>query len=253
MIKTVIIDDEESARETLIIMLKMYAPEIEVVAEADGVKSGIQTINEFNPELIFLDIQMGDGNGFDLLSNFPECNFKVIFITAYEEYAIKAFKFSAIDYLVKPVTPDDLIQATKKMTDSSEKKILKSQIEVLENNYSIPNQSFGTIILKTTEAIYIVEINDIIHCKSENNYTYFYLAGANKLLVSRTLKEFDELLSEVGFLRVHQSHLINTKQIDHFDKREGGTVIMKDGSKIPVSFRKKDQLLQLIQNLGRQL
>jgi two-component system LytT family response regulator len=253
MIKTVIIDDEERARETLIIMLKMYAPEINVVAEADGVKSGIRTINEFNPALVFLDIQMGDGSGFDVLSNFPECKFKVIFVTAHEDYAIKAFRFSALDYLVKPVTPDDLEQAVKKIANSNNKEDLHYQLKVLDSNNLVSGQAFGKIILKTSDAIHIVEINDIIHCKAENNYTFIYLSDGNKLVVSRTLKEFDELLSEAGFLRVHQSHLVNLKQIGLFDKKDGGTIVMKDRSQIPVSFRKKDHLIQLIEKLGKQL
>ncbi len=253
MIKAVIIDDEISSRETLNIMLEMYAPDIKIIAEADGVRSGINIINELNPELVFLDIHMGDGSGFDLLNNFQSNNFRVIFVTAYEEYAIKAFKFSALDYLVKPVTPDDLVLAVKKMELAQDKEIWQEQLQVLESNYATANQSFGKIILKTADAIHIVEISDIIYCKSENNYTYIYLMGENKLVVSRTLKEFDELLGDVSFLRVHQSYLINSNQIDYFDKKEGGAVVMKNGNKIPVSFRKKEQLLQLIQKLGRQL
>jgi len=252
-IKAVIIDDELSARETLNIMLQMYVEEVEVVAEADSVKSGVNTIKQENPDLVFLDINMRDGSGFDLLNSFPSCNFKTIFVTAYEEYAVKAFKFSALDYLVKPVTPDDLVKATNKISASFKHENLKSQLEVFESNYFASAPSFRKIILKTAESIYIVEINDIIHCKSEDNYTYFYLSGSNKLLVSRTLKEFDELLGKDGFFRVHQSHLINITQIDRFDKREGGSVVMKDGSIIPVSFRRKDQLMQVIQNLGKHL
>ena len=253
MIKTVIIDDEATARETLQLMLAMYAPDISIIGEAEGVKSGIETIHKLKPDLVFLDIQMNDGTGFDLLSNFPNTEFKVIFVTAFEEYALKAFKFSALDYLVKPITPDDLINASKKIESNFNENGLNTQLKVFEANYNRTDQTFGKIILKTAEAIYVVDINDIIQCESENNYTNFFLANENKLLVSRTLKEYDELLKEVGFIRVHRSHLINTKHIDHFDKRDGGMVVMKDGSKVPVSFRRKEQLLKRIQNFGRRL
>lgn len=249
--KAIIIDDEVTPRETLKMMLKIYAPEVEVIAEAEGVKTGIQAIKKHNPDLVFLDIHMGDGSGFDLLSNFASYNFKVVFVTAYEEYAIKAFRFSALDYLVKPIIPEDLVQAVNKISVLLENKQINKQLDVLKNNYLDVDQSFGKIILKTAEAIYIVELNDIIYCKSDNNYTNFYLVGDNKLLVSRTLKEFDDLLSESGFLRVHQSYLVNSKQIEYFDKREGGSVVMKDGCKIPVSFRKKEQLLLHFKKLGR--
>lgn len=251
MIKAILIDDEITPKETLRIMLEMYAPEIKIVGEADGVKSGIQAIHKYKPELLFLDIQMGDGTGFDLLSYFPNEDFKVIFVTAFEEYALKAFKFSALDYLVKPVTPDDLINSIKKIPSTFNQSDLKKQLKVFEENYNKSDQSFGKIILKTMEAIYIVDINDIIHCESENNYTNFIFSNTNNLLVSRTLKEYDEMLEEVGFLRVHRSHLVNTKHIDYFDKRDGGMLVMKNGNKIPVSYRKKNQLIQCIQELGR--
>ncbi len=250
MMRAVIVDDEINARETLGIMLKMYAPEIEVIAEADGVKSGLQVINSNQPDLLFLDIQMGDGSGFDLLSYFSSYPFKVIFVTAYEEYALKAFKFSALDYLVKPVTPDDLIRAVGKVKETSATDSFKSQMDVLELNYENKNKPPEKIILKTLDAIYVVEVKEIIRCESDDNYTKFYLEEGNKLMVSKTLKEFDEMLGTAGFLRVHQSHLININQIDHLVKKDGGMLIMKDKSEVPVASRKKDQLLKQIQQLG---
>ena len=232
-------------------MIGMYAENIEIIAEADGVKSGIQCINDHKPDLVFLDIQMGDGTGFDLLNYFPKKNFKVVFVTAFEEYALKAFRFSALDYLVKPVSPDDLMRVVAKLEEQSSD--IETHLEVFNSNKNKNSGSFGKIILKTTEAIYVVGIEDIIQCESENNYTTFYLNSGKKLLVSRTLKEYDDLLSEVGFIRVHRSHLINSRHIDYFDKRDGGSVVMKDNSRVPVSSRKKDQLISTIQKAGREL
>ena len=253
MLRTILIDDEKSAREALGLLLKIYAPNIDIIAQADGVTSGIEVINEYEPDLVFLDIHLGDGSGFDLLDHFTSRNFLVVFVTAFEDYAIKAFKFSAMDYLVKPVIPDDLVKTIEKLDKHSSNSTSNSQIEILKNAYTNPESPDNKIVLKTAEAIHLINITDIVRCQSDNNYTLFHLTNHKKVLVSRTLKEYDELLADAGFIRVHQSHLINIRQIDHFDKREGGTLEMKDGSIIPVSFRKKEQIIQLIQQMGRHL
>ena len=253
MLRTILIDDEKSAREALGLLLKIYAPHIDIIAQADGVISGIEAMTEHEPDLVFLDIHLGDGSGFDLLNHFESRNFMVVFVTAYEDYAVKAFKFSAMDYLVKPVLPDDLVATIEKLDKYFAHSTFNSQIEILQNAYTNPENPDNKIVLKTAEAIHLINITDIVQCQSDNNYTLFHLTNHKKVLVSRTLKEYDELLSDAGFIRVHQSHLINIRQIDHFDKREGGTLEMKDGSIIPVSFRKKEQIIQLIQQMGRHL
>lgn len=247
--RAVIVDDEAHARNTLRAMLEIYAPEIEVIAEAHDVLGALKVIKEVQPDVLFLDINLGSGSGFDVLQLTPDPDsLKVIFVTAYEEYAIKAFKFSALDYLVKPVLPDELINSCQKICRSTKIGVNKLQVEVAGN---ILNSDPGNkkIILKTSEAIHLVPLDEIIHCKSDDNYTLFQLTGNRSILVSRTLREFEELLSPSGFIRVHNSHLINQNHILLFDKREGGFLVMKDEARIPVSSRKKDVVIHLIQNM----
>lgn len=239
--KAVIIDDMEAARTALKADLESYCPEIEIVGEAQGVVSGAKLIKDIQPELIFLDIQMPDGSGFDLLEILPEFNFDVIFTTASDAYALKAFKVSAVDYLMKPIDPDDLIEAVKRAKDQNNS---SERLSLLKENM----QGSKKIALNTLEKIQIVNIEDIIRCESSVNYTTFYFLDGSKLLVTKTLKEFDKMLAEYNFFRVHQSHLINTEFIKEFLKTNG-ELVMKDGTKVPVSTRKKSQVMEMLNNL----
>jgi len=248
-----IVDDELNARETLVAMLGMVSDEISHISMAEGVASGIAAIREFKPDLLFLDIHLGDGTGFDLLNAFPSPSFHCVFVTAYEEYAIKAFKFSAVDYLVKPVLPEELSQCLKRIRNTERNLSQKLQLETLGKNISFTGSEQRKIILKTTEAVHLVSVSDIIQCESDDNYTRFFLADGRNILVSHTLREYEDLLGECGFFRPHNSHLINMYKIDYFDKRDGGFVVMKDASRIPVSYRRKDILLKIIQQLGSSL
>ncbi|RLD41842.1 MAG: DNA-binding response regulator [Bacteroidetes bacterium] len=251
MIRCVIVDDESKAREILIEMLKLYCSTVEVVGQAHNVSSAYETIRQLNPDLVLLDIKMPDGSGFDLLNKFEKIDFKVIFITAHEEYAIKAFRFSALDYILKPIDPSDLISAVEKVSGISGINDINEQFKTLKDNFYNGNSSQEKrIVLKTTENIYIISIKDVIRCQSEKNYTYFYFSNRERIIVSKTLKDFDEILTEYGFMRIHRSHLINLSYIDRFDKSEGGFLIMTDGSKVDVSHRKKEVLLSYIYGLG---
>lgn len=252
MIRCAIIDDESKARETLYEMLKLYCSNVEVIGEAKDVTSGYELINRTEPELVLLDIKMPDGSGFDLLNMFDEINFKVIFITAHEEYAIKAFKFSALDYLLKPIDPTELEEAIEKIEDAADSAdFTDKQFSTFKENYyqQAPLED-KKIILKTQENIYVIDLKDVVRCKSEKNYTYFYFNNREKIVVSKTLKDYEEMLGDFGFMRVHRSHLINLKYIDRFEKMDGGMIIMSDGSKVEVSHRKKDQLLSYIMGLN---
>ena len=190
---------------------------------------------------------MPDGTGFDLLRKFDSLNFKFVFITAYKEHAIKAFKFSALDYLLKPIDPDDLIETIDRVSKTINETGSNMKLEALLENISSQSNEPKKIVLRTSESIHIVKVTDIIRCESSSNYTYFFLKDGKKLLVSRTLKEYHEMLDSKSFFRPHQSHLININYIDRFEKADGGYLIMKDGSNVPVSFRKKDQLLKLFE------
>ncbi|MBN4073080.1 response regulator transcription factor [Crocinitomix catalasitica] len=240
MIKAVIIDDIPEAIQVLKSDLENYCVNIEVVGNAEGVVSGAKVIKELKPDLVFLDIQMKDGTGFDLLEIVPETNFKLIFTTASDEYAVKAFKFSAVDYLLKPIDPDELMDAVSRVEDQDKP---AERIDLLKENFNQQKR----IALNTLEKIHIVNVEEILRCESNINYTMFYFTDETKLLVTKTLKEFDKLLSGHNFIRIHQSHLINTRFIKEFTKSDG-YIIMKDGTKVPVSTRKKQVLMDMISN-----
>jgi two-component system LytT family response regulator len=240
--KAVLIDDQSHVRENLKMLLGEFAPEVAVIAEADGVKSGLECVRKYKPDLVFLDIEMADGTGFDLLSLIKERTFRVIFVTGHEGYAIRAFRVAAIDYLLKPLDPDDLIEAVAKARSQGP----LQQVQVNEALASQSADKLKQLVLSDAETVYLVQLSEIIRCQSEDNYTRFFLMDGRKLLISRTMKEFDELLEKSGFFRSHQSHLINLAFFDHLDKRDGGTIFLKDGSSVPLATRKKDNLLQAL-------
>ncbi len=249
MLRTIIIDDEAHMRQTLEKLVKLSCPNIKLVAMADGVKSGVEAIRKYHPELVLLDIKMGDGTGFDLLKQLEPVDFKVIFITAYNQYAIKAFKFSAIDYLLKPVDPDELTEAVCK-TEKLVQTDFNTQLDTLEENLKSVDKTNKKIILKTIDNIYLVKVQDINYCESEGGYTEIHLLNNKKIMVSNTLKEYDELLKDMGFYRVHKSFLINIRYINRFEKGEGGYVILENEAKIPVASRKREQLLEMFYRIA---
>jgi two-component system, LytTR family, response regulator len=247
MIKAIIIDDIEQARTTLKKDLQVYAPDVEITGEANGVVEGARLLKKIKPDILFLDIQMQDGSGFDLLDILPEINFKIIFITASDAHAIKAFRYAAIDYLLKPVDPDELVAALKKyrehrLNENEKYKLLNETLK----NHSKPHQRLA---LHTQDKIFIVNIQDILRCESNVNYTEFFFVGGKKLLVTRTLKDFEDLLTDQGFYRVHQSHLVNTKYIKEFVKTDGGYLMMHDSSSVPVSSRKRPEVIKMLEEL----
>ena len=241
--KAIIIDDIEQARTTLKQDLAIYAKDFEVVGEATGVVEGAKLLKNIQPNILFLDIQMQDGSGFDLLEITGTDSFKVIFTTASDEYAIKAFKFSAVDYLMKPIDPDELVVAVEKALQNPR----NGSIEVLQE--SIKDGSTKRIALNTQEKILIKEVSEIIRCESNVNYTMFHFSDKSRLLVTRTLKEYDELLTPHDFLRVHQSHLINSKFVKEYIKSDGGYLVLKEGSTVPVSTRRKSVVMDMIAKL----
>lgn len=254
MIKAIVIDDVKIVRDAIVGLLTECASElITVIAEADSVKSGLIQINKHQPDVIFLDIEMKDGTGFDLLQQISIEKYKIVFITAYDHYAIKAFKYSAIDYLLKPIDPDELKTAVYKLKNAIEKEIIETKFNTLFLNLKSLNQSPEKIILKTTDSIYSINIKDIIRCESDNNYTRFYLVDGKKILTSVTLKEYEELFGGQKFFRIHQSHLINLLYFDYLKKQDGGLVVMKDKSCLPLASRKKDAFLKIIETTGIKL
>jgi two-component system LytT family response regulator len=242
MLRTVIIDDEPDAVNFISSILAEYCPQVEIVGTAHSARDGERIITETAPELVLLDVQMPHGSGFDLLSAFPEKTFDVIFITAFNHYAIQAIKFSAIDYLLKPVNISELIEAVNKAGQkrtSTEFRNLNYQA-LLEN---IRSPKPTRLAIPTADGIEYLSTADIIRLEADRSYTWFYLTDKRKYLVSRNLKEYQELLSDINFFRPHNSHLINLEHVKKFIRHEGGYIEMTDGSSVPVSRGKRDLFL----------
>ncbi|MCD6068051.1 MAG: DNA-binding response regulator [Bacteroidetes bacterium] len=247
MIKAVIIDDIEQAHVTLKKDLEVYAKDVTVIGEANGVVEGAKLLKSIQPDILFLDIQMQDGSGFDLLDILKDISFKIIFITASDAHAIKAFRYAAIDYLMKPVDPDELMEALKKYRQ--EKPNENDKYKLLNDSLKNHQKPHERLALHTQDKIHIVNIQDIIRCESSVNYTEFYFTNGKKLLVTKTLKDFEDLLSEQNFYRVHQSHLVNTRFIKEFVKTDGGYLLMNDGTNVPVSTRKRPEVMKMLEEL----
>jgi len=250
MITAILIDDDINLRNGMKGLLSLYAPEITIIGEADSVASGVEAIEKLHPQVVFLDIQLNDGTGFDILEKLATKNGKttshIVFITAHEQYAIKAFRFSALDFLLKPVDPDELKKVIEKIKGVLEKSDNYAHIDLLLENIRKKVDNFKRIALSNSDGIHLFEISDIIRCESEDNYTKFFIRNSKPILISKTLKEYEEMLTNHGFVRVHQSHLINLAFLKSYIKKEGGYVIMADNSTIPISQRKKEQLQEIL-------
>jgi len=246
MATAVIIDDVKAAREILRSDLAEISPDIEIIGEAESVVSGVKLLNQKLPDIVFLDIEMPDGDGFDLLELVKNRSFKTIFTTASDAHALKAFKFSAIDYLLKPIDQEELGKAVNKAKGTTDN---PESLQLLQENISKSIGKMERMILNTQDKIHVVKIADIIRCESDVNYTRFYLASGEKVLVTKTLKEFDEMLHDCGFLRAHQSHLVNSDFIKEFDKKDGGHLNLISGGYVPVSTRRKTAVMQALENL----
>ncbi len=250
MLNVLIIDDEELSRETISAIVRQYCEKTAVIGEAGSVREGLKAIKELKPDVILLDIQLGDGSGFELLRMAGPVHAFVIFITAYEEYAIKAFKTAALDYLLKPVDIGELQAAIQKAKDQKQRSNIEAQLNILLTNFNqVAVGSNQKIVLKTNEQMHILSSNEIMHIEAEGNYTKFYLVNRKTILVSKTLKEYEEILDKGIFVRIHQSHIVNMSYASRFDKRNGGFLILKDNTALPVSTRKKDDLIQYLESL----
>lgn len=244
--RAIIVDDSEQAREFLKGALETFnSPAIEIVGEAPGVVEAAKKIKQLEPDLVFLDVQLSDGDGFDLLELLGKVNFSIIFTTASDAHAIKAFKHAAVDYLLKPIDVNLLRQAIERATKT---KPVKDSLELLVD-HGKKQKHFERIALHTQEKIVVVDIKNIVRCEADVNYTCFYFIDKTKMMVTRTLKDFEEMLDESGFARVHQSHLINTRCIKEFIKGDGGYLVLTDGSNVPVSIRKRNYVMEVLNNL----
>lgn len=246
MLRTVIIDDDYVSRMVLREMLEKFLDNIEILGEAGSVADGKKLIESTDPELVLLDISMPDGTGFDLLDQLKNINFKLIFITAYSEYALKAFKYSAFDYIVKPLNVEELTKAVLRIPDIP-KTNNKLRVRTLkENMITTDDNAMKTVALPEVNGFAIVKVDDIVRCEGQRNYTRIIFKSDSEKVVSRTLLEFENLLSPLGFVRIHRSHLVNIVNVVRYLKSNGGMVELKTGELLKVSPKHKEELLNKI-------
>jgi two-component system, LytTR family, response regulator len=231
----IIVDDEQANIENLQILLDQYCPSVKIVACSMQVEQAVTLIQLNQPDLVFLDIQLGKKTGFDLLSKLNEKLFEVIFVTAYDHYGIQAIKFAALDYLLKPVNPAELVNSVQKAESRLRHKQQNEQLSFLLQQLKVPETNSPKIALPQQNEIRYVLVNDIVRCEADNTYTFFFLSGGDKILISKPLKEYTGLLAPYGFLRVHQSHLVNPAYVQSWLKEDGGILLIKNGDKIPIS------------------
>jgi two-component system, LytTR family, response regulator len=250
MIQALLIDDEAHCRETLSILLTRYCPEVQIMAQAASGAEGLRAIGQHAPDVVFLDVEMPVMNGFELLETLPTVNFEVIFTTGYDEYAIRAIRFSALDYLLKPIDKDDLRRAVGKIRPVAARQQpeqqMAQQLDILLQKLGQKPPLLQKIALPTLNGFELVPVESIVRCEADNNYARVWLKTAKPLLVSRTLKEMEELLTGHPFLRVHQSHVVNLNEIVRYVRGEGGYVVLSDGTTVNVSRTRKEDLLRLI-------
>jgi len=248
MIKAILIDDEPDALEMLEWQLKQYCPQVQVAALCSSADAAIAAIQQQQPQLIFLDIEMPHKSGFEVLRSFPDPDFDIIFVTAYNQFAIPAFRAAALDYLLKPVDAEDLTGAIRRFEKKQSHPGLKQQLELLLQEYKPASKTLTRISLPTAEGFVFAAPEEIIRAEASGNYANLYFTGQKKLLLAKTLKEVEALLHEHGFIRIHQSHLVNIQQIVKYSKSDGGIVFLQDGSRLPVSRQRKEALLKLFNN-----
>jgi two-component system LytT family response regulator len=246
--KVLIIDNEENLRKGIRELLLAFCTEVSVIAEASGVQDGLMQIRSFQPDIVLLDVEMEDGTGFDLLKKLTNPQFQLIFVTAHNEYAIEAFRFSAIDYLLKPVDPDQLQAAIRKASSHILNNKLQKQVEILLQQISGIRNPEKKIVLKDMENTWFIKVADILYCEAEGTYTKFHIQDMPAILVSKNLKEYESILEPLGFVRTHHSFLANPDKIKSYDKTDGGSLVLEGNISIPVSQRKKEFVMHLLEH-----
>ncbi|MDF0717599.1 LytTR family DNA-binding domain-containing protein [Muricauda sp. 334s03] len=249
ILKAVIIEDEKHSRETLKSMLEEFCKDVEVIAMAGTVDEAVKVLSIYSPDIVFLDIELQTGTGFDVLQQIKDPNFEVIFTTAFEKYAIKAIKFSSLDYLLKPIDLDELQKAVDKARTQLDTNVYREQLDTLMQSISRGSMRPEKICLATTSGMEFIAIQDIIVCKADGSYTSFLLEDNETLLVSKHLKEYENLLAEHQFMRVHNSYVVNLKKVKKYVKSDGGHLIMSNDLQVNISPRKKDDLIEAMKRL----
>lgn len=237
-----IIDDEPDARKTLQDTLARHCPDVQVLGEANSVREGVALLQHAAPDVLFLDVQLRDGSGFDVLDQFPRAAFQVVFITAHDSFAVRAFRYYAANYLLKPVVASELVDAVAHIRASQYQN--DTLLQMLKGSFNI--QRLDKIVISTAEEVAILRLSDIIRLEGEGNYTTFVMVDGEKVIASKGIKEFEDLLPLETFYRVHQSHLLQVRHVRKYLKEDGGYALMRNGDKIPVARRKKDGFLEIL-------
>lgn len=245
-IRSIIVDDEPDAISNLSLVLSEFCDGVDIAGVADNIDAAVQLIKKTAPDLVFLDVELKHGTGFDLLNHFSKIDFQVIFVTAYQEYALKAIKVGALDYLLKPIDLDEL----RKVIDKVRQVLIKKDEELKTESDRVKNQSNGRLVLHSVNGFNIIDIKNLLYCKADGNYLHFKCQDGKDHLVTRNMKDYETLLAEHDFLRIHHSYLVNLWAVKQFIKTDGMMVVLENGEKIPVSIRKKDDFLQRIETLN---
>jgi len=253
MLTAVIVEDEELARENLKLLIEEFCPHVQVLAAEDNIEEGIKAINKHLPDILFLDIKIQRNTGFELLKHFDTVGFEIIFTTAYAEFAIEAIKFSAIDYLLKPIDLNELKTAVAKVEKKNTTDNLTQKIEALFHNLKRKTEEYPKLAVPSTNGLTIVNVKDILYCESEGNYTKIHLIKGQTLLICKTLKEYDIVLSKFNFFRIHHGFLVNLNEINNYVRGDGGYVVMSNKKEIDVSKRKKDDFLKRLESMSKEV
>ena len=244
MIRTVLIDDETDSIRVLQKLLETYCPQIEVVGTAEGVETGLEVIQATRPDLLLLDIEMTQGNAFDLLNQLRPLTFQVIFVTAFDNYAIRAFKYSAVDYLLKPVDIDELVSAVRKVTERSQQRNIIDQMQVFLDNMGTYGLAQQKMAVPTVDGLIFINLREVVRFEAKSSYTQINLENGEVVMATRTIKDYEDILPETLFCRIHNSHIINLQKIEKYHKGPGGYVILEDGSEIEVASRRRQEFLR---------
>lgn len=244
MIRTILVDDEVDSIRILQRLLETYCPNVSIVGTANGVETALELVRETKPDLVLLDIEMSQGNAFDLLNQLMPLSFQVIFVTAFDNYAIRAFKYSAVDYLLKPVDIDDLRNAISRVREKPEMNDLAEQMKILLNNVGMLQVTHQKMAIPTITGLNFVPVQDILRFESKGSYTNIFLSTGESILATRTIRDYEDVLPESIFCRIHNSHIINLSRIEKYQKGRGGMVLMEDGTTIEVAARRKDEFLR---------
>lgn len=249
MERVIIVDDEQHVREAIAGIITSYIPGFEVAAMCSDLRSAKEMILKEHPDIVLMDVEIGDELGLDITAQFPYHTFKLIFITAHPDYAVNAFRLNAVDYILKPVDPDLLAEAMHKAKAACDIGRLAAKLDHVLQTAALSSKRSKKVVLKTSDNIHVLNIEEIMYCKAERSYTRFYLADKNMILVSVALGEYENSFGDFDFIRIHQSYLLNLDYIKRYEKSDGGSVVLKDGTSLPVAIRKRDHLFSILQRL----